>query len=34
MFQLLYAMKDLGARLNMEPITETEWNVMMATLTK
>lgn len=25
MFQLLYAMKDLGARLNMEPITETEW---------
>lgn len=25
MFQLLYALKDLGARLNMEPITDTEW---------
>lgn len=25
MFQLLYAIKDLGSRLNMEPMTEDEW---------
>ncbi|MBU0436794.1 lipoate--protein ligase family protein [Staphylococcus succinus] len=25
MFQLLYALKDLGGRLNMEPITDDEW---------
>ncbi|SCS22899.1 lipoate--protein ligase family protein [Staphylococcus caeli] len=25
MFQLLYAIKDLGGRLNMEPITDDEW---------
>lgn len=26
MFQLLYALKDLGGRLNMEPITDVEWS--------
>jgi octanoyl-[GcvH]:protein N-octanoyltransferase len=26
MFQLLYALKDLGGRLNMEPITDLEWS--------
>ncbi|MDT3959155.1 lipoate--protein ligase family protein [Staphylococcus kloosii] len=26
MFQLLYALKDLGGRLNMEPITDIEWS--------
>ena len=25
MFQLLYAIKDLGGQLNMNPITEDEW---------
>ena len=25
MFQLLYAIKDLGGQLNMDPITEDEW---------
>ncbi len=25
MFLLLYALKDLGANLNMDPITEDEW---------
>ena len=25
MFQLLYALKDLGSRLNMEPITDEEY---------
>ncbi len=27
MFQLLYAIKDLGGRLNMEPITDEEWQL-------
>lgn len=26
MFQLLYALKDLGGRLNMDPITDVEWS--------
>ncbi|MDU9416996.1 lipoate--protein ligase family protein [Staphylococcus lloydii] len=26
MFQLFYALKDLGGRLNMEPITDIEWS--------
>ena len=25
MFLLLYAIKDLGGRLNMDPITDDEW---------
>ncbi|MEJ7543098.1 lipoate--protein ligase family protein, partial [Staphylococcus intermedius] len=25
MFLLLYALKDLGAQLNMDPVTEDEW---------
>lgn len=25
MFLLLYALKDLGARLNMDPVTDDEW---------
>ena len=27
MFQLLYAIKDLGSRLSMEPITDEEWEL-------
>lgn len=27
MFQLLYAIKDLGGRLNMESITDEEWQL-------